>query len=181
MSRFLFSNRAPRSESETNSTVKASLCSTLVSLFVPSVCSLMAESACPPITVEGDWSSAQNRTVATKLQVYFGSKRKSGGGECRVEADSGAPRAAVFFSSAEGEEPPPRHLQSLQQSLQHPNTPKAHKWRVGEVRCVREGFGGVFRTRECGIGRTQFTASPEIVQKLIVGTATATIDSSERL
>lgn len=70
----------------------------------------MAEPACPPITVEGDWTSAQTRTIVTKLQVYFGSKKKSGGGECRVEAESGAPGAAVFFSSAEGEEPPPRPL-----------------------------------------------------------------------
>lgn len=75
-----------------------------------SVCSplldLMAEPECPPITVEGDWSPAQTRTVTNKLQIYFGSKRKSGGGgECRVEADGA--RAKVFFSSAEGEEPPP--------------------------------------------------------------------------
>lgn len=69
---------------------------------------LMAEFVCPPITVEGDWSPAQTRTVTNKLQIYFGSKKKSGGGgDCRVDADSGAARAAVFFSSAEGEEPSP--------------------------------------------------------------------------
>ncbi|XP_075881704.1 protein mono-ADP-ribosyltransferase PARP14-like isoform X2 [Nelusetta ayraudi] len=65
----------------------------------------MAESVCPPITVEGDWSPAHTRIVTNKLQIYFGSKKKSGGGgECRVEADSAAPRAAVFFSSAEARE-----------------------------------------------------------------------------
>lgn len=64
---------------------------------------MMAE--CPPVTVEGDWSPAQTRTVNNKLQIYFGSRKKSGGGGgCRVETDAGAPRAAVFFSSAEGEE-----------------------------------------------------------------------------
>lgn len=64
----------------------------------------MAECACPPVTVEGDWSPAQIRTVNNKLRLYFGSKKKSGGSDCRVETDAGAPRAAVFFSSAEGEE-----------------------------------------------------------------------------
>uniref|UniRef100_A0A3Q1CJ02 PAR14-like first RRM domain-containing protein n=1 Tax=Amphiprion ocellaris TaxID=80972 RepID=A0A3Q1CJ02_AMPOC len=58
---------------------------------------------CPPVTVEGDWSPDQNRTVKNKLELYFQSRKKSGGGECRVEAEEGAPRAAVFFRSEEGE------------------------------------------------------------------------------
>lgn len=115
----------------------------------------MAESACPPITVEGDWSSAQNRTVATKLQVYFGSKRRSGGGECRVQADSGAPRAAVFFNSAEGEEPPPRHFESVTLTT-GPFGGFGEVLGIGQVRRV-------FRTTECRNERTRFTASPETV------------------
>uniref|UniRef100_A0A3Q1FWA0 Poly [ADP-ribose] polymerase n=1 Tax=Acanthochromis polyacanthus TaxID=80966 RepID=A0A3Q1FWA0_9TELE len=56
---------------------------------------------CPPLTVEGDWSPDQNRTAKNKLKLYFQSRKKSGGGECRVESEDGAPRAAVFFSSEE--------------------------------------------------------------------------------
>ncbi|XP_073321468.1 protein mono-ADP-ribosyltransferase PARP14-like isoform X2 [Pagrus major] len=54
---------------------------------------------CEPVSVEGFWSSAQTKTVQKKLQLYFGSKKKSSGGDCRVEAEDGAPRAAVYFSS----------------------------------------------------------------------------------
>ncbi|XP_041642867.1 protein mono-ADP-ribosyltransferase PARP14-like [Cheilinus undulatus] len=56
---------------------------------------------CLPVTVEGDWTPAQSKTVKNKLQVYFQSKKKSGGGECRVEAEDGAPRAAVYFRAEE--------------------------------------------------------------------------------
>ncbi|XP_060895070.1 protein mono-ADP-ribosyltransferase PARP14-like [Labrus mixtus] len=52
---------------------------------------------CVPVIVEGVWSAAQTKTVKNKLQLYFHSKKKSGGGECRVEAEEGAPRAAVYF------------------------------------------------------------------------------------
>lgn len=63
----------------------------------------MAESKCAPVVVEGAWSPAQTKNLKNKLQVYFQSRKKSGGGECRVETVDGAPRAAVFFSSEEGE------------------------------------------------------------------------------
>ncbi|KAI4799262.1 hypothetical protein KUCAC02_017052 [Chaenocephalus aceratus] len=36
----------------------------------------------PPVTVEGDWGPAQTKTVKNKLELYFGSKKKSSGGEC---------------------------------------------------------------------------------------------------
>ncbi|KAI4819928.1 hypothetical protein KUCAC02_027929, partial [Chaenocephalus aceratus] len=55
----------------------------------------------PPVTVEGDWGPAQTKTVRNKLELYFGSKKKSGGGDCRVEAKEEAPRAAVFFQCPE--------------------------------------------------------------------------------
>ncbi|XP_074495688.1 protein mono-ADP-ribosyltransferase PARP14-like [Sebastes fasciatus] len=55
----------------------------------------------PPLTVEGVWSPDQIRTVNNKLQLYFQSKKKSSGGDCRVKAEDGAPRAAVHFKSAE--------------------------------------------------------------------------------
>lgn len=73
------------------------------SVFVPG--GRMEHTECPPVTVEGDWSPAQTKTVKNKLQLYFQSKKKSSGGECRVEAEDGAPRAAVYFRSEEGESP----------------------------------------------------------------------------
>lgn len=63
----------------------------------------MEESECAPVVVEGGWGPDQAKSLRNKLQLYFGSKKKSGGGDCRVEVDQGAPRAAVFFRSAEGE------------------------------------------------------------------------------
>ncbi|XP_041855414.1 protein mono-ADP-ribosyltransferase PARP14-like isoform X2 [Melanotaenia boesemani] len=59
----------------------------------------MADCECPPVTVEGDWSPAQNKTLKNKLQLYFQSKKRSSGGDCRVEVADGAPRAAVYFRS----------------------------------------------------------------------------------
>ncbi|XP_034055195.1 protein mono-ADP-ribosyltransferase PARP14-like isoform X3 [Gymnodraco acuticeps] len=55
----------------------------------------------PPVTVEGDWGPAQTKTVKNKLELYFGSKKKSSGGECRVEAKEEAPKAAVYFQFPE--------------------------------------------------------------------------------
>ena len=57
----------------------------------------------PPVTVEGDWGPAQTKTVKNKLELYFGSKKKSSGGDCRVEAEEEAPRAVVYFQCPEGE------------------------------------------------------------------------------
>ncbi|XP_074526876.1 protein mono-ADP-ribosyltransferase PARP14-like [Halichoeres trimaculatus] len=56
---------------------------------------------CPPVTVEGDWTPAQTRTAKNKLQLYFNSRKKSGGGDCRVEVEDEAPRAEVYFRSEE--------------------------------------------------------------------------------
>ncbi|XP_026178055.1 protein mono-ADP-ribosyltransferase PARP14-like isoform X2 [Mastacembelus armatus] len=55
------------------------------------------ETECPPVTVKGDWDPSQSKTVKNKLQLYFQSRKKSGGGDCRVEVEDGAPRAAVYF------------------------------------------------------------------------------------
>ncbi|KAM9858362.1 protein mono-ADP-ribosyltransferase PARP14-like isoform 2-T2 [Aulostomus maculatus] len=54
-----------------------------------------------PVTVEGDWSPAESRTIKNKLQIYFQSRKKSSGGDCRVEVEDGAARAAVYFRSDE--------------------------------------------------------------------------------
>uniref|UniRef100_A0A3P9H6L6 Poly [ADP-ribose] polymerase n=1 Tax=Oryzias latipes TaxID=8090 RepID=A0A3P9H6L6_ORYLA len=53
----------------------------------------------PPVVVEGDWDPSQQKSVKLKLQVYFQSKKKSGGGDCRVELEDDAAR--VYFSSGE--------------------------------------------------------------------------------
>lgn len=53
------------------------------------------------IVVEGDWVPEQNRTVKNKLQLYFQSKKKSQGGECRVDTEDGVARAHVHFTSRE--------------------------------------------------------------------------------
>lgn len=63
----------------------------------------MEDSECPALTVEGDWSPAQSKTVRNKLQLYFQSKKKSSGGDCRVEVEEEAARASVFFRAEEGE------------------------------------------------------------------------------
>lgn len=63
----------------------------------------MEGSKCPPVIVEGDWTPAQIKALKNKLQIYFMSRKKSGGGDCQVEAEEGAPRAAVYFNSVEGE------------------------------------------------------------------------------
>ncbi|XP_013872538.1 poly [ADP-ribose] polymerase 14 [Austrofundulus limnaeus] len=57
----------------------------------------MGDVECPPLIVEGDWSPEQNRTVKNKLQKYFQSKKRSGGGDCRVEAEQEGPTARLFF------------------------------------------------------------------------------------
>ncbi|XP_043967027.1 protein mono-ADP-ribosyltransferase PARP14-like [Gambusia affinis] len=61
----------------------------------------MEDSECPAVTVEGDWSPAQSKTVRNKLQLYFQSKKKSSGGDCRVEVEEEAARASVFFRAEE--------------------------------------------------------------------------------
>ena len=64
---------------------------------------MMEGSVCAPVIVEGDWTPAQTRTVNNKLQIYFGSKKKSNGGDCVVQLEEAAPRATVYFKSEEGE------------------------------------------------------------------------------
>uniref|UniRef100_A0A8C7WY00 PAR14-like first RRM domain-containing protein n=1 Tax=Oryzias sinensis TaxID=183150 RepID=A0A8C7WY00_9TELE len=48
----------------------------------------------------GAWDPSQQKSVKLKLQVYFQSKKKSGGGDCRVELEDDAAR--VYFRSGEG-------------------------------------------------------------------------------
>lgn len=55
-----------------------------------------------PVIVEGLWGPAEAGKATLKLELHFGSQRRSGGGECRVEPEPGAPRAAVFFAEAAG-------------------------------------------------------------------------------
>ncbi|XP_055982684.1 protein mono-ADP-ribosyltransferase PARP14-like [Sorex fumeus] len=52
-----------------------------------------------PLLVEGSWGPDPPRNLSTKLQMYFQSSRKSGGGECEVRPWPGSPgRFLVLFS-----------------------------------------------------------------------------------
>ncbi|XP_041118121.1 protein mono-ADP-ribosyltransferase PARP14-like [Polyodon spathula] len=62
----------------------------------------MAETYPYPIFIEGDWSADISNTVKNKLQIYFQSKKKSNGGDCRVEyEDASRKHAVVWFKSEE--------------------------------------------------------------------------------
>ncbi|XP_077623737.1 protein mono-ADP-ribosyltransferase PARP14 isoform X2 [Crocuta crocuta] len=51
-----------------------------------------------PLLVEGSWGSEPPKNLSTKLQMYFQSPKRSGGGECQVLEEPGSPgRFLVFF------------------------------------------------------------------------------------
>ncbi|XP_049641822.1 protein mono-ADP-ribosyltransferase PARP14-like [Suncus etruscus] len=52
-----------------------------------------------PLLVEGSWGPDPPRNLSTKLQMYFQSSKRSGGGECEVRPVPGTPpRFLVLFS-----------------------------------------------------------------------------------
>uniref|UniRef100_A0A8C3YUR0 Poly [ADP-ribose] polymerase n=1 Tax=Catagonus wagneri TaxID=51154 RepID=A0A8C3YUR0_9CETA len=58
----------------------------------------MAETGSFALLVEGSWGPDPPKNLITKLQLYFQSPRKSGGGECEVRQELGSPpRFLVFF------------------------------------------------------------------------------------
>ncbi|XP_049733945.1 protein mono-ADP-ribosyltransferase PARP14 [Elephas maximus indicus] len=52
-----------------------------------------------PLLVEGSWGPDPPKNLRTKLQVYFQSRKRSGGGECVIREEPGNPLAflALFF------------------------------------------------------------------------------------
>ncbi|CAO2631689.1 Protein mono-ADP-ribosyltransferase PARP14 [Lemmus lemmus] len=59
----------------------------------------MAESGPFPLLVEGSWGPDPPKTLINKLQTYFQSRKKSGGGECEVVRQPGSPASfLVLFS-----------------------------------------------------------------------------------
>ncbi|EDK97897.1 mCG130178, isoform CRA_b [Mus musculus] len=59
----------------------------------------MAASGSFPLLVEGSWGPDPPKNLINKLQVYFQSRKKSGGGECEVVPEPGNPaRFRVLFS-----------------------------------------------------------------------------------
>lgn len=44
-----------------------------------------------PLLVEGSWGSDPPKNLSAKLQMYFQSPKRSGGGECEVRQESGNP------------------------------------------------------------------------------------------
>ncbi|KAG7484123.1 hypothetical protein MATL_G00046000 [Megalops atlanticus] len=52
------------------------------------------------VTAEGEWGPNLSKVIKNKLQIYFQSKKKSNGGDCKVEyEDSSTGRATVCFKS----------------------------------------------------------------------------------
>lgn len=64
----------------------------------------MAASGSFPLLVEGSWGPDPPKNLINKLQMYFQSRKKSGGGECEVVPEPGNPaRFLVLFSPEDGE------------------------------------------------------------------------------
>ncbi|XP_014685027.2 protein mono-ADP-ribosyltransferase PARP14 [Equus asinus] len=58
----------------------------------------MAASGPFPLLVEGSWGPDPPKNLVTKLQMYFQSRKRSGGGECEVRQEPGSPpRFLVLF------------------------------------------------------------------------------------
>ncbi|XP_004675217.1 PREDICTED: poly [ADP-ribose] polymerase 14 [Condylura cristata] len=58
----------------------------------------MAESGPFPLLVEGSWGPDPPKNLSTKLQLYFQSSKRSGGGECEIRQEPGnPPRFKVLF------------------------------------------------------------------------------------
>ncbi|XP_053420840.1 LOW QUALITY PROTEIN: protein mono-ADP-ribosyltransferase PARP14-like [Nycticebus coucang] len=58
----------------------------------------MAESGSFPLLVQGSWGPDPPKSLRAKLQMYFQSPKRSGGGECEVQQDPGSPsRFLVLF------------------------------------------------------------------------------------
>ncbi|XP_062393412.1 LOW QUALITY PROTEIN: protein mono-ADP-ribosyltransferase PARP14-like [Sardina pilchardus] len=53
------------------------------------------------VFVKGDWSPSHCKAIRQKLQIYFQSKRKSGGGDCVVEYDEKCNSATIWFKLEE--------------------------------------------------------------------------------
>ncbi|KAG8508533.1 LOW QUALITY PROTEIN: Protein mono-ADP-ribosyltransferase PARP14 [Galemys pyrenaicus] len=52
-----------------------------------------------PLLIEGSWGLDPPKNLSTRLQVYFQSHKRSGGGECKVRREDGSsPRFLAFFS-----------------------------------------------------------------------------------
>lgn len=66
----------------------------------------MAEPGRFPLLVEGSWGLDPPKNLSTKLQMYFQSPKRSGGGECEVRQEPGSPaRFLVLFFPDDGEPP----------------------------------------------------------------------------
>ncbi|XP_054556493.1 protein mono-ADP-ribosyltransferase PARP14-like isoform X2 [Talpa occidentalis] len=58
----------------------------------------MATAGSFPLLVEGSWGPDPPKNLSTKLQLYFQSSKRSGGGECEIRREPGSPpRFTVLF------------------------------------------------------------------------------------
>ncbi|KAG9263154.1 poly ADP-ribose polymerase 14-like [Astyanax mexicanus] len=53
------------------------------------------------LTVEGPWPSTSTKTLSSKLQIYFQSRKKSQGGDCKVKVSEESGVVKVLFKSEE--------------------------------------------------------------------------------
>ena len=64
----------------------------------------MAAAGSFPLLVEGSWGSQPPKNLSTKLQMYFQSRKRSGGGECEVcQVPGSSNRFLVLFYPDDGE------------------------------------------------------------------------------
>lgn len=64
----------------------------------------MAASRAFPLLVEGSWGRDPPKNLSTKLQSYFQSRKRSGGGgECEVRRDPESPGRFLVLFSEDGE------------------------------------------------------------------------------
>lgn len=57
-----------------------------------------------PLLVQGSWGPEPPQNLSTKLQMYFQSPKRSGGGECEVRQEPGSPpQFLLFFHLEDGE------------------------------------------------------------------------------
>ncbi len=53
-----------------------------------------------PIIVEGNWKSEHAKSVKSKLQIHFQSKKKSQGGDCVLQYNDKSNSATILFKSS---------------------------------------------------------------------------------
>lgn len=123
-----------------------------------------------PVIVEGDWAPTETSRAKLKLELYFGSSKKSSGGECLVQLEDGAPKAALYFADAAGKcgwdlDQPVSTTSTLNQSFKTAETSTLNRSTgemFGEMRVHKSAAQWLWRTRN----RKQFSGNESAVPQL---------------